>query len=210
MKYSDEGRRTLGHTYAFPPISHSPDPASGDSDTITGFTEDWCLIETQVPRDTVSRNLFNLLDGNERMKAWGHEDLFPPLDVRYDDHMGFLPVEGMLTSSKLGEHSLAVLKRGASSGLTLGVTNPLVSYVRYGKVWSLEQGVLGLKRSFSDTGDSGALVMDRRGRACGILTAGNGGEVAVLKERAWGTEAVIDISYVTPMWWVLERMRIFG
>ncbi|KAF5386904.1 hypothetical protein D9615_001597 [Tricholomella constricta] len=49
--------------------------------------------------------------------------------------------------------------------------------------------------AFSALGDSGAIVVDAKGRIVGMIVAGAGG----LEEN--------DVTYLTPYWWIEEQMK---
>ena len=101
-----------------------------------------------------------------------------------------------------GEKCLPVVKNGLATGTTVGRVNALESFTRtYGengcKQTSIEIAVLGhdARRKFSDFGDSGSIVLSRDGRIVGILTGGA------------GPPDQIDISYLTPYWWVEREIK---
>ena len=51
---------------------------------------------------------------------------------------------------------------------------------------------------FSEPGDSGSIIADIRGRIGGMLTGGA------------GTTRSFDITYATPFWWLLQRIKASG
>lgn len=51
--------------------------------------------------------------------------------------------------------------------------------------------------AFSERGDSGAIIVDSRGRAAALLIGGSGHH----------TESRVDITYGTPFAWLLERIK---
>jgi hypothetical protein len=51
---------------------------------------------------------------------------------------------------------------------------------------------------FSEPGDSGSVIADIRGRIGGMLTGGSG------KTKS------SDMTYATPFWWLLERIKANG
>lgn len=98
-----------------------------------------------------------------------------------------------------GEATLVVMKRGRSSGLTVGRANTVESRRRtvargVTKI-SREWCILGEGRNiaFSQKGDSGAIIVDGTGRIGGLLTGGDG---------TW-----VDITYATPFEWILQRIK---
>ncbi|KAF9233460.1 hypothetical protein BU15DRAFT_80069 [Melanogaster broomeanus] len=66
---------------------------------------------------------------------------------------------------------------------------------------SMEWGIInyGSKSEvFSEPGDSGSIIADIRGRIGGMLTGGSG--------KAGSS----DMTYATPFWWLLQRIRANG
>ena len=49
---------------------------------------------------------------------------------------------------------------------------------------------------FSAPGDSGSIVLDRKGRIVGLLTGGG------------GTTDETDVTYATPYWWLNKEMKV--
>jgi hypothetical protein len=98
------------------------------------------------------------------------------------------------------EPCLIVIKSGSKTGVTIGRATGVYSYVRtltneVSKEWAI---IKYDKNSpdFSDTGDSGSLVVDGCGRIGGMITGGSGPE-----------DGPIDITYATPMWWLWPRIK---
>ncbi|VDB91560.1 unnamed protein product [Peniophora sp. CBMAI 1063] len=131
---------------------------------------------------------------------------------------GTITDEGMRHPTSLdenGELCRTVLKRGAASGLTVGRANPIFSYVRRvrgdgktlgraSKEWAIVgRGGVGERYEFARGGDSGAVVVDGRGRVGGLVI---GGGLVVVGNWKMGGE----IAYATPVFFVLERMRALG
>lgn len=102
-----------------------------------------------------------------------------------------------------GEKCLLVVKNGLTTGTTVGRTNGLKSFTRtfpeYGiKQTSIEIAVLPYDKThgrFSDSGDSGSIVLARDGRIVGILNGGS------------GPTDETDITYLTPYWWVEKEIK---
>ena len=100
-----------------------------------------------------------------------------------------------------GDPCIMVIKRGKTSGLTVGRANRVISYTRYyfetpgvSKEWAIfpfdrKSG------SFSKNGDSGAVVVDGAGRIGGILTSGA------------GVSDSTDVTYATPINFILKTIR---
>jgi hypothetical protein len=102
-----------------------------------------------------------------------------------------------------GDACIVVLKRGRTTGLTVGRSTTFITYTR--KYFSLndtavskELTVLSFDKSsgpFFAKGDSGSVVVDGAGRVVGILTGGGG-----------ATDST-DVTYVTPIYFVMEIIR---
>ena len=98
-----------------------------------------------------------------------------------------------------------VLKNGNTSGLTVGRLNSIRSFVRHyfkGQFGETKE-VAVLPRSsesgaFSAPGDSGSVVVDGKGRVCGMLTGGD------------GATDVSDVAFVTSISFLLKRLREQG
>ncbi|KAH9931246.1 uncharacterized protein B0H18DRAFT_1083548 [Fomitopsis serialis] len=145
-----------------------------------------------------------------------HRKLFPQLadlaNYQYPPD-GLLQAYGVVQEDEIhkpehldfhGEKSLLVVKNGLATGTTVGRANGLESFIRiyddYGVgQTSIEIAVLPYDETgkFSDAGDSGSLILARDGRIVGILTGGA------------GPADKIDISYLTPYWWVEQQINCF-
>jgi hypothetical protein len=107
-----------------------------------------------------------------------------------------------------GDPYLVVMKRGNSTGLTVGRANEIFSYVRnyYNDdldtpETSKEWGILQFDSksgAFLAEGDSGSVIVDGLGRIGGLLTSGA------------GATPVLDISYATAISFLLNRMKDNG
>jgi len=67
---------------------------------------------------------------------------------------------------------------------------------------SMEWGIINYNSKsevFSEPGDSGSIIADIRGRIGGMLTSGSGKKTKSS-----------DMTYATPFWWLLERIRANG
>jgi hypothetical protein len=125
---------------------------------------------------------------------------------------GLLQVEGIVKEEEIrqptlldanGEECLIVIKNGRSTGVTIGRGTGMESFVReyhdHGiKSTSMEIAIHSYSHkdgAFSAPGDSGSIVVDGLGRIVGLLTGGT------------GTADSTDVSYVTPYFWVEERIK---
>ena len=124
-----------------------------------------------------------------------------------------LPLGGTITDELMrkpdmwdldGEPCLLVVKSGNATGTTIGRANGTFSIVRdYFKDMSINQtsmewGIINYDSKsevFSETGDSGSVIADIRGRIGGMLTGGSG------KTNS------SDMTYATPFWWLLQRIK---
>lgn len=152
-----------------------------------GHTEDWVFFETDMTLvDIPHVNAINLRDTVEQGIAMrdikdekGHVFSSPQLPEDATN-IGYLYAQEPMTVSQLMDEPLAVVKKGAATGITIGRTNVVSSFKRYinekrdagGKLigeWSRELPVFGEAGiPFSEGGDSGATVMCRDGRLEGI------------------------------------------
>ena len=122
-----------------------------------------------------------------------------------------LPLQGTISTAELrrpttvdkdGESCFMVLKRGNATDLTIGRGNNTFSFVRHyfkdkEPQTSKEWPVLPYDRkygAFSSQGDSGAVVVDGRGRIGGLIIIGS------------GDTDDLDITYATPIEFLMERI----
>jgi hypothetical protein len=97
------------------------------------------------------------------------------------------------------------IKRGSASGITIGTLSGFLSYKRSdfveGEVGTLEVAILTHEEkpseAFSVPGDSGAAVVDAKGRLVALLTCGS----------PKITLPSLDITYATPMEWVWTLIK---
>ena len=106
-----------------------------------------------------------------------------------------------------GEPCLMVVKGSNATNTTIGRANGVFSIVRnYFHDMSINQTSMewaiinydSKSEAFSEPGDSGSIIADIRGRIGGMLTGGAG------KTKS------SDITYATPFWWLLERIKANG
>ena len=127
-----------------------------------------------------------------------------------------LPLKGVITDDLMHapdmwdsdhEPPLLVVKRGNATGTTLGHANGIFSIVRHYfsdmsiNQTSMEWGIIKYDSKadvFSEPSDSGSIIADIRGRIGGMLTGGSG------KTKS------SEMTYATPFWWLLKRIRASG
>ena len=100
-----------------------------------------------------------------------------------------------------------LIKNGHATDTTIGRCNGIKSFVRRrfpdGTVGtSMELAIMGhskftrsFKQEFSNCGDSGAIIVDGRGRAAALLTG------------VCGNDDYTDITYGTPFEWLWDRIK---
>ncbi|KAI0247204.1 hypothetical protein BJV78DRAFT_1285715 [Lactifluus subvellereus] len=207
-KWSHPSRRILGHIVRSPPIT----PGAGTE----RFTEDYAVVELDSSKikDTFKGNVIDL--GTKIPK-----DEFT-LKIRDDaapsfkyPHGRLLPLRGLISEDLMrspdmldhdGESCLLVIKNGNATGVTIGRATGIFSYVRkyfsnHTHQTSMEWAILpydSKSGAFSAPGDSGSIIVDVSGRVGGILTGGA------------GKTASSDITYATPFFWLLPRIRKTG
>lgn len=102
-----------------------------------------------------------------------------------------------------GEPCRFVIKRGNATDVTIGRATGVFSFVRqyFGNgthQTSMEWAILPYDMKsgvFSAPGDSGSAIVDGRGRMGGLLTGGA------------GEMASSDVTYATPLFWLLPRIK---
>ncbi|KAH8110516.1 hypothetical protein DFH11DRAFT_773107 [Phellopilus nigrolimitatus] len=209
--WADEGNRVIGHVVLSPPISFG----FGDD----GFTDDWAVVQIYSSKISKLNFVGNAIDlgsiAVDDLTAWMYPHTVNPGSFDYpgdrllkchgtvSDQEMFKPHPG--TQDHDNNAVIMVLKRGNTSGLTVGRLNTIRSFVREpSKVIpsGVSREVAALPRNsksgaFSEPGDSGAMVVDAVGRICGILTGGDGA-------------AVTDCTFVTSINFLLKRLHTFG
>ena len=130
-----------------------------------------------------------------------------------------LPLKGIISDDLMrapdmldsdGEPCLLVVKRGNTTGTTLGRTNGMFSIVREYFIdmsinqTSMEWGIINYDSKsdvFSEPGNSGSIIADIHGRIGGMVTGGS---------RTPSRTDTSDIAYATPFWWLLKRIQASG
>lgn len=203
----------------------------------SGRATDWALIRLDAdkherPLDTI-KNQVSIGFGVDNGYNHGYEaeqycfvanTFFPPHDGIHNLR-GILPVANMQepeSEDPTRESAICLGKIGHGSGLTFGLANQALSILRrpvsstkddpgeeddsmhlsvcvMGKAGGY--GIRPSTRSFGIAGDSGACAWDLNGRVAGMVTAGSMWDL----EDRW-----TNVTYVTPMEWILEDMRECG
>ncbi|KAG8906563.1 hypothetical protein FRB99_006677 [Tulasnella sp. 403] len=211
-EWSQLDKRVIGHILRSPAISLGVGPHR--------FTEDWGIfvvdrsklgdgfqgnkidLGTKIPFDVFTLKCFPRGDAD-----WEFEY---PVD-RLLPLMGVISDELMRNPDMFdgdGEPCLLVIKSGNATGTTIGRANGLFSITRdYFPVdqtvhqTSMEWGIINYDSKsevFSEPGDSGSVIVDIRGGIGGMLTGSSG--------KTEGS----DMTYATPFWWLLGRIRANG
>ncbi|KAH9005357.1 hypothetical protein EDB83DRAFT_755181 [Lactarius deliciosus] len=102
-----------------------------------------------------------------------------------------------------GEACIMVVKSGNSTGVTIGRTTGIMSFVREDfedgtHKTSMELPIYPYSQedgAFSAPGDSGSIIADGKGRIVGLLTGGAG--------KTDSTKS--DVTYASPFFWVFDE-----
>ena len=204
------GDRVLGHVRFSPPIKTSAGPSK--------YTEDYAFIEidpTKIDAASFTGNTINLgtqfgvgeftflMSPNPKNRWFKY-----PID-RLFKVQGIIQDEEMKKPAILdqnGDPCLVVMKRGISTGLTVGHANNFLSYVQNYKdngdtQTSKEWAIYPYDNNsgpFSNKGDSGSAIVDCFGRLGGLLTGGDG-----ITESS-------NITYATPISFILDSLKDNG
>jgi hypothetical protein len=103
-----------------------------------------------------------------------------------------------------GEDCIILLKNGNSTGVTIGRSTEIESFVReYDgnniRSTSLQLAVYSYNYkdgAFSAPGDSGSIIADGKGRIVGLIIGGAG-----------KSDTGSDVTYATPYYWLDERIK---
>ncbi|KAH9180786.1 hypothetical protein EDB89DRAFT_2110805 [Lactarius sanguifluus] len=198
--------RVVGYVVWAPPISVNVPPHR--------YTRDLCVIKLDKKKFRKFRG--NVLSLGPEISSTKFETLMydridVPSEFEYPDE-GLLPVQGMLSAVDInnpngknldGERIRRVIKRGFTTGTTIGTLSGFMSHVRKdlatGNLDSVEVAILPHDNhsiAFSRGGDSGALIVDALGRFVALLTSGANKET--------GSS---DITYATLMEWVWDLTK---
>jgi len=200
-----DDNRVLGHVIFSPPIALGVGP--------DGFTQDMAIIAVDASKFDLGSFPCNVIDlgfkySPQTLTSMMHGNIknLHSFDFPVDRLLrlqGSITVEEMRNPKMLdqnGQPCIMVLKRGPTTGLTVGCANNVISYTRYYGVVtgvSKEWAILPFDRApFSDKGDSGCVVVDGSGRIGGILTGGGS-----------ATDTTDDITYVTPFQFIMDTIH---
>ncbi|PIL22804.1 hypothetical protein GSI_15499 [Ganoderma sinense ZZ0214-1] len=227
--YLSELGRTLGFVSYSPPIGFS---LGGHK-----YTEDIAVIEVDANKIDPSTFRPNALDlGSGEFGIGELTRLMNPRGWKLGDPASFdhhaifdcLQLRDIIPDAELrdpkqtdfnGDRCLVVLKRGKTSGLTIGRLNNVPSYTR--TYWedgtsdvSMEWPIFSVRYdtvkkpvAFSEPGDSGSVVVDGKGRIAGIVTGGAGFLNSKLDSRATLTA---HVTYMTAAEFIRDQMRTRG
>ncbi|EPS98952.1 hypothetical protein FOMPIDRAFT_1125266 [Fomitopsis schrenkii] len=212
--WTDPSHRVIGHVILSPPLSFGLGPDR--------FTEDWAVIEVDSRKVDKSNFICNAIDlgteiPKEDFNAMMHPHPANPPSFRFPgDRLlrfhGTIPDNEMIspnpaTCDQDGNPVIMVIKRGATSGVTIGRLNNIRSVVRYNVQSKCEESSREVsvmpqfsKRSipFSERGDSGSVIIDGKGRVAGLLNGGS------------GIADSLDITYITSINFLIRRMAEHG
>ncbi|KAK7447048.1 hypothetical protein VKT23_014258 [Stygiomarasmius scandens] len=206
--WAPQESRVLGHVVLSPPISISSE----------GYTEDWAVIEIDASKVDKTNFKGNAIDLGTRLPIPEVILMLSPnlqnAQFKYPGDrllriQGIIPDDEMrhpTTLNQNGDPCLMVIKRGGATGLTIGRADDVCSYARIyhdnGNAETSKEWVIlpfdSRSGAFSAKGDSGSVVVDGLGRIGGLLTGGA------------GSTSSLDLSYATPISFLLKRMQDHG
>ncbi|KAL0069091.1 hypothetical protein AAF712_003777 [Marasmius tenuissimus] len=184
--------RVIGH------VLYAPSVAFGVGDL--GFTEDFAIVQVNHSKLNASNFLGNVIDlgtgiDPQRLNRLIHPFVSNGQNFKYPIKDGLLRLRGTITTNDMYRSPTLnqrdnfchiVIKRGRTTGLTIGYANNICSYARH----YFEDREPGRPGS-----DSGSVIVDGGGRIGGLLTGGA------------GSNASTDITYATPIDFLLERIK---
>ena len=208
--WEDPKERIIGHVVLSPPLVLS----AGED----GFTQDFAVIEVDTTKIDATNFIGNAIDLGTEISVWTLTDW---IDPNHANKRSFeyppdrlLQFYGTISNAEMrnpspknvndrGDPTIMVLKRGSTSGLTIGCLNNIHSILR--KAFKIRPGEFSragavLPRAFksgafSEPGDSGAAVINGWGAVAGMLTGGG------------GSSEEFDCSYITPVTFLLECLK---
>ncbi|KAH9017748.1 hypothetical protein EDB83DRAFT_183145 [Lactarius deliciosus] len=212
--WATEESRILGHVIFSPPVAVGTGPEQ--------YTQDVAVIEidaSKIDPNSFPGNAINLVSTKFPFQVLirmmnqnprNTHNFKYPLDR-------LLRLQGTITDNEMRRPTaydrnnnpcIIVLMRGRTSGLTVGCANNVFSYTRkylgnnntgISKEWVVlpydDRSRDFSAKDFSAKGDSGSVVVDGTGRIGGLITCGA------------GTTDSIDVTYVTPIGFILKTIR---
>lgn len=212
-EWANSKKRIIGHVVLSPPLVLSDGNGS--------FTQDFAIIEVDTTKIDINDFVGNAIDLGteipvETLTAWMYPHPANLPSFKYPANR-LLQFHGTLSDDEIRSHNpknvdkrgdptIMVLKRGYGSGLTTGCVNNIRPIFRKAfktkpEDYSREVAVLprtSKSGAFSKDGDSGAAVISGWGAVAGMLTGGA------------GISEATDITYVTPIAFLLERLEALG
>jgi hypothetical protein len=209
----DPTKHIIGHVVLSPPLILN-----------TGkdcFTQDFAVIEVDTTKIDASNFIGNAIDLGteipvETLTAWMHPDHAIQPSFKYPPDR-LLKFHSILSNDEMcrpnpnnvddrGDPAIMAVKRGCTSGLTIGRLNNTRSILRKAfkakpGEYSMEVAVLprtSQSGAFSEGGDSGAAVINGWGAVAGMLMGGGGSSKAS------------DCTYVTPITFLLKCLEEYG
>ncbi|KAK2010256.1 hypothetical protein LZ32DRAFT_607705 [Colletotrichum eremochloae] len=183
-----------------------------------GFLSDWCLIKLEEKYH--ERRLSDLSNrvhvGNDELQS-RFPDSEPTIDIQGLQDQS-IQLRGFVAVSELQNRKIEriVGMRGRTSGLTFGLVNQVKSVTRRlkdGRTFLSKECCIVSDRAndvFTRPGDSGACVFDLAGRVVGMVTGGITREQVLQGGDDYGLDRAMDVTYATPMEWLLEDMKACG
>jgi len=210
-RWSDSKKRILGFVRFSPPIEIDVGAQ--------GYTQDYALIQMDSGKIDSTNFTGNAIDLGTQIAP---EDftllMYPNARNRHNfkyPNDRLLKIHGIISEHDMRNPTmldatekpcLIVIKRGFTTGLTLGRANEFRSFVRNyfddippktSREWAIYP-YDGKSGPFSAAGDSGSAIVDCLGHLGGLLTGGGG-----LTDST-------DITYATPAFFILESLEAQG
>jgi hypothetical protein len=203
MHWATDNSRILGHVIFSPPIGVGADTEQ--------YTQDVAVIDIDASKIDPSSFAGNVIDLGPKFPPQVLTPMMYP-NPRNSHNFVYplnrlLSLRGIITDEEMRKPTMydrnnnpciMVIKRGRTTGLTVGRANDILSYTRNYFGVSKEWAILPFDHrsgAFSAKGDSGSVVVDGAGRIGGVLTSGGG-----------DTDSS-DVTYVTPIDFVLKTIR---
>ncbi|GBE88164.1 predicted protein [Sparassis crispa] len=204
---------------AFKKLCDDATSASPLPSNLVKYTQDYALVEidsSKIDAASFTRNAIDL--GNQIGPAEFARLMFPNPENRHAFEYptnGLFKVQGIISDEEMrrptildqnDDPCLIVMKRGNTTGLTVGRANDILSYVRNyfddgdtqtSKEWAIFS-YDDKSGPFSDEGDSGSGIIDCLGRLGGLLTGGD------------GVTEYSNVTYATPISFILDSLKANG